>query len=680
MGKRTIFFIALIFISGLMVTTAGAVPVIIGFKDKAHPEMVQPYGKVTHSYKYIPAVAADLPEQAIENLKKNKNIAYIVLDYEIKALGETLPWGIEKIGAPQVHASGNKGYGVNVAVIDTGIYYTHPDLNDNYKGGYDFVNNDDDPMDDNGHGTHCAGIIAAVDNDIGVIGVAPEANLYALKILDSTGRGSSSNLIAAIEWAIDTHGNDGNNSNDIQIISMSLGSDSGTPALDSICTAAYDSGILLVAAAGNDYDASVSNTVDYPGGYGSVIAVAATDSADQRAYFSSTGPAVELAAPGIGILSTYWTRRLRSIYETLSGTSMACPHVAGTAALVWATHSDWNNYDVRARLQETAIDLTNDGNDRDIYFGYGLVNAEAAAADTEPPKITYVNANPDTSSATITWTTDEASSSTVRYGTDTSNFKEESNPTQVTSHTVELTGLDPATIYYYEVLSSDAAGNTAVDNNTLNYHTFTTLPPDTEPPIITNVNANAVTNSATITWDTNEDSNSTVIYLKEGDATSQIKSINVITTAHVVELENLIANTNYSYQVKSTDASGNTNDSGTYEFTTGDAPAEIEMWVNDISMEIEKAGANTRGLATVSVDGVNGLVGGATVYGYWEFDGKTLGTTSGTTDSSGNIELDSSWVKKAKTGTFTFTATEITKEGYAYNSTRNLESSDSISI
>ena len=198
MWGRVIFSMALIFISGLMITTAGAVPVIIDFKDKAHPEIVQPYGNVTHSYKYIPAIAADLPEQAIENLKKNNKIACIEPDYEVSTLEEIVTWGITRIGAPLVHTNGNKGAGINVAIIDTGINYNHPDLRDNYRGGYDFVNDDIDPLDDNGHGTYCAGIIAAADNNVGVIGVAPEANIYSLKTVNSTGSGSISDLIAAL--------------------------------------------------------------------------------------------------------------------------------------------------------------------------------------------------------------------------------------------------------------------------------------------------------------------------------------------------------------------------------------------------------------------------------------------------------------------------------------------------
>jgi subtilisin/minor extracellular protease Epr len=373
MGKRVILFMALIFVSSLMITTAGAVPVIIGFKDKAHPEIAQPHGKVKYSYKYIPAVAADLPEQAIENLKKNSKIAYIEPDYKVSALEETVPWGITRIGAPLVHTNVNKGTGINIAIIDTGINYNHPDLYDNYKGGYDFVNDDADPLDDNGHGTHCAGIIAAVDNDIGVIGVAPEADLYSLKVLDSTGSGYISNVIAAIEWAIETR-KDTDTSNDIQIISMSLGSNSGVTAYETACSQAYNSGILLVAAAGNDGNTrGTGDSVDYPAAYSSVIAVAATGSTNMRASFSSTGPAVELAAPGVNILSTY-----QDGLSSLSGTSMACPHVAGTAALVLAANPSFTNGNIRGRLAKTATDLGTRG--RDKLYGYGLVNAKAATA------------------------------------------------------------------------------------------------------------------------------------------------------------------------------------------------------------------------------------------------------------------------------------------------------------
>lgn len=122
----------------------------------------------------IPAIAASMSPQACDAMMKNKNVAYIEPDHEVHALQQTLPWGVDRIDADLVW-SYNKGTGVKVAIIDTGIDYTHPDLDANYRGGYDFVNDDADPKDDHGHGTHCAGIVAAEDNDIGVVGVAPEA-------------------------------------------------------------------------------------------------------------------------------------------------------------------------------------------------------------------------------------------------------------------------------------------------------------------------------------------------------------------------------------------------------------------------------------------------------------------------------------------------------------------------
>ncbi|RZN34092.1 MAG: hypothetical protein EFT35_09745 [Methanophagales archaeon ANME-1-THS] len=191
-----------------------------------------------------------------------------------------------------------------------------------------------------GHGTHCAGIVAAVmGNKEGVIGVAPEADLYALKLFSDDGYGYYSDVIKALEWCINT---------DIQVISMSFGSSykSGDPGIEPWINDAYNAGILLVGAAGNEGTWGVVDNVIYPARYANVIAVAATDSSNRRAIFSSTGPAVELAAPGVNIYSTYWDNR----YATLSGTSMACPMVSGTAALVIASDPTLTNTGVRRRV------------------------------------------------------------------------------------------------------------------------------------------------------------------------------------------------------------------------------------------------------------------------------------------------------------------------------------------
>jgi subtilisin len=358
----------------------GLVKLLIGFKEKPGPAqqaMVKGLGgKIKYTYNFIPAMAASIPETAIEALKKNPNITNIELDSKVYALDAELnnSWGVKHIGAGVVHESGNKGKGIKIAVIDTGIDYTHPDLNANYAGGYDFINLDSDPMDDEGHGTHVAGIIAAEDNGDGVVGVAPAAELYALKALDDTGSGYMSDVIFAIQWATDPN-DDGSASDRLDIINMSLGGQKNI-VLEWACNLAYLDGLLIVAAAGN------GGAVDYPAAYSSVIAVSATDEYDNLASFSSTGKQIELAAPGVDINSTLPGNDYSG--ETWSGTSMASPHVAGTAALVWKANPGWSNDDVRTRLQETAKDLGAVG--WDSKYGYGLVNAvEAVVVSGEEP-------------------------------------------------------------------------------------------------------------------------------------------------------------------------------------------------------------------------------------------------------------------------------------------------------
>jgi subtilisin family serine protease len=371
--------------------TTERIPVIIMFKERQNLELVRKLGgQINIVYRFQPAVAAVLPKQALDALSRNPAVEYVVPDLPIELVDQTLPWGVERIGAPAVHASGNKGTGINVAILDTGIDTDHPDLS--YVYGYDFSgDNDPDPEDFDGHGTHVAGTVAALDNDIGVIGVAPEANLYILKIFTDDGSGSYSDAVEALEWCIGTYSDDVSG-NEIQVISMSWGSKTqqGDPGIEPWINQAYDLGILLVGAAGNEGNpAGVGDNVIYPARYENVIAVAATDDTDTRAWWSSTGPAVELAAPGVSILSTY----LDAGYTTMSGTSMACPHVSGTAALVLASTIDsnydfdgdgvWDNDEVRKKLQDTADDLGETG--RDNKYGYGLVDADEACGVEAPP-------------------------------------------------------------------------------------------------------------------------------------------------------------------------------------------------------------------------------------------------------------------------------------------------------
>lgn len=363
--------------------------VLIGFKDGTGPQAVESRktlirgrgGRVRRSYRFLPAVAAELAESQISRLKADPRVAYVEEDGLVHALDAEIDssWGVKRIGAGSVHAS-NKGAGVKVAIIDTGIDLDHPDLA--VAGDVTFVDGTTTGGDDHGHGTHCAGIIAALDNDTGVVGVAPEALIYAVKVLNSDGSGYLSDVAAGIEWAID---------NEMDIISMSLGTNYNYQTLSTVCEKANAAGIVVVAAAGNDYRRRLSrelNTVDYPARYDSVIAVGATDSADKKASWSSTGPALELAGPGVAVYSTYWD----DTYDTRSGTSMACPHAAGMAALVLAGEPQLTNDAVRARLQETAEDLGGTGWDQ--WYGYGLVNAAAVGLGGEPPALAAIEVSP----------------------------------------------------------------------------------------------------------------------------------------------------------------------------------------------------------------------------------------------------------------------------------------------
>lgn len=379
------------------------VDVIIAFRSAPGPAdealVAGAGGRIRHTYHLVPAIAANLPGQAVAALLDNPRVAAVEPDVRVFAIDAESDntWGVTRIGAVPVHTNGIRGAGVKVAVIDTGIDYTHPDLAVNYAGGYDFVNNDADPFDDNKHGTHVAGTIGARDNDVGVVGVAPEVSLYGLKVLGPDGSGSFSSVIAALQWAVD---------NGLQITNNSYGS-SQDPGIT--VQAAFDNaaaaGILHVAAAGNSGNCfGTGDSVSYPARYDSVIAVAATDQTDSSPCFSSTGPSVELAAPGVAINSTV----PGGSYEALTGTSMASPHVAGTAALVLSagvTDTNLNgrvNDEVRQILDSTAQDLGAVG--RDTWYGFGLVDAAAAvgAAGPPAPPAPAVNVSVTTDKATYT--------------------------------------------------------------------------------------------------------------------------------------------------------------------------------------------------------------------------------------------------------------------------------------
>ncbi len=283
---------------------------------------------------------------------------------------------------------------VIVAVIDTGVDYNHPDLQNIYlPGGYDWYNDDNDPMDDHDHGTHVAGIIAAeINNSIGIAGVAGLGSGYvkvmAEKFLSSWGSGSDTDAANAIIHAVD-FGAD--------ILSNSWG---GGPS-DLIAEAmayAEDNGVIVIAAAGNGFGQDAD--FNYPAALPSVISVSSTDENDQLSYFSSYGYTVDVAAPGSSILSTV----RNGDYEFFSGTSMATPHVSATAALMLLRQPDLTPFEVRTLLHDTSVDLGDEG--FDVKFGYGridVLNATTAAVrpNTDLRATIYVPQQPTITNSII---------------------------------------------------------------------------------------------------------------------------------------------------------------------------------------------------------------------------------------------------------------------------------------
>jgi major intracellular serine protease len=236
-----------------------------------------------------------------------------------------VPKGVEMIQAPAVWEK-STGKGITIAILDTGCDLTHPELKDRIIGGRNFTNDDNGNIeifrDYNGHGTHVAGTIAASRNVKGVVGVAPEANLLIIKVLDRNGSGQYDWIINGISYAIEQK---------VDIISMSLGGPADVPELHEVIQKAVANNILVVCAAGNEGDGQdATEELAYPGSYNEVISVGAINLERKISDFSNSNKEVDVVAPGENILSTY----LKGRYAKLSGTSMATPHVAGALAII----------------------------------------------------------------------------------------------------------------------------------------------------------------------------------------------------------------------------------------------------------------------------------------------------------------------------------------------------------
>ncbi|MEW5759218.1 MAG: S8 family serine peptidase [Candidatus Thermoplasmatota archaeon] len=356
--------------------------VLIGFCDSSDIQalvyLISSSGGIILSkdevLRYILARVEGDSDTFIDRIKKSPQVRYVEPNYLRKPTlvpndpKYSTQWAIPKIKADNAWDIVTGSNSVILAIVDSGVDYNHPDLASNMWSsstgthGYDFVNNDNDPLDDFGHGTMCAGIAAAVmNNNYGIAGIA-QVKIMAVKVSDSHGNAIGSAEIQGIKWAVD---------NGADIISISLGGSGAYQSEMDACNYAWNKGAVIVSASGN----AGKHEVYCPAAYANVIATGAIDKNDQRWAYSNYGPELELAAPGVDILTT----NKGNAYITESGTSLACPHVSGVAGLILAANSSLTNAEVRTILQNTAVDLGAQG--RDEYYGFGRIDAEGCVRE-----------------------------------------------------------------------------------------------------------------------------------------------------------------------------------------------------------------------------------------------------------------------------------------------------------
>ncbi len=263
-------------------------------------------------FSIVNGFAADLTDAQVTRLLESGEVVDVepvverhVFTDSVTPGQQTIPYGVSMVNAPAVWPV-TKGRTINgigpihVAVIDTGVDYNSPELKRVFKGGHNFITGSEDPLDDFGHGTHVSGIIAAADDNAGVVGVAPEVDLFALKVLDQCGSGSNENVMFAIQWIMDKKREIGGN----WIANLSLGSSDSSTAERDAFQAGSDSGIIFFAASGNSYDTKPVDGLAFPAGYPSVVSVGAIDVDQKIASFSQRGPQLKVVAPGVSVLST----------------------------------------------------------------------------------------------------------------------------------------------------------------------------------------------------------------------------------------------------------------------------------------------------------------------------------------------------------------------------------------
>jgi subtilisin len=401
-------------------------------------------------------VAGRYSERALRSLRERSDVRYVVENGRMHAVGATagtsgisdeVPYGIELTGATDTIADGLTGEGATIAVVDTGIELTHETLAGNIAGGYatdgaECIDLCEEPYeDDNGHGTHVAGTAAAEQNGTGVVGVAPDADLLAVKVLTNAGTGSFDEIAEGIEWAVD---------NGADVVNLSLGANTQSFPVNDALSYATENGVVVVAAAGNA--GPCEDCVIHPAKQPEAIAVSATTESDGLAEFSSTGPEVELAAPGAEV---YSADRFDG-YEYKSGTSMATPHVTGAVAA--ALSGGVPPSQVRAALADGAVDIGL----ADTEQGNGRLSVPETVGDPDPVTVsteaaTDVGETAATLTGTAVYVADSEAEVWFEYGPAGSGLPEMADAGTAgegESVTADIGGLEPDTAYEFVAVAS----------------------------------------------------------------------------------------------------------------------------------------------------------------------------------------------------------------------------------
>ncbi|CAM4065292.1 S8 family serine peptidase [Saccharibacillus endophyticus] len=433
--------------------------VVIVYKNADGKEAaIEQSEEVQHEFKTVPAVAATVSSEDLRDLVDNpdidyveRNISFQTTDFETTSYTppatakEAGNWNYQQVAPNTMWDQGFTGNGVKIAVVDSGIS-EHPELK--IAGGISTVGDGTNAnyADDNGHGTHVAGIIAADSGQGNVVGMAPGASLYAVKTLGADGKGTLVDLLEGLDWAIQ---------NNMDIINLSLGGDTDAQSLHDMVDKAYNKGILVVASAGNSgtADNQDQNTVGYPARYDSVISVASVDQNLNHSEFSSAGPRVDVSAPGEVIRSTF-PIALGVSYKYMSGTSQAAPHVAGELALLKEKNPSANASQLREILNGYALDRGTPG--RDNLYGSGVVTFKPQIDSSAPAEVgNAVVSAAATDSLTLSWTqpTDRDFKEVRVYSGSEPTF------TTVTQSTYQALNLAPDTAYDFRLTTVDTAGN-----------------------------------------------------------------------------------------------------------------------------------------------------------------------------------------------------------------------------